>query len=228
MHFRSEGCALRGVSRLRSRSAMALCAVLLSCMGASLPTTPARAASDAAVPPARSVAPADSLIDPARYRSLAADHRAYRTGDLLTIYVQETTRAKSQAATEAGRDVALQAHVHSPTASFDGSLGYGGGDSAGAQTTRVGELRTQISARVVGVDADGNLRIAGEQSLMVNGERQRIRIAGLVRPADIDADNAIWSHRIAEADIELVGVGTVSASQRRSVVYRALQWLGVL
>lgn len=222
MLLRSE----RRMLRFRRHTGMAMCAVVLACVAMS--STSARAASDATASASHHALPADSLIDPARYRSLAADHRANGPGDLITIYVQETTRAKSQAATEASRDVALQAGVHSPTAAFDGSVGYAGGDAAGAQTTRVGELRTQISARVVGVDADGNLRIAGDQSLMVNGERQRIRITGLVRPADIDADNAIWSNRIAEADIELVGVGTVSASQRRSVIYRALQWLGVL
>ena len=224
MLLRSE----RRMRRSGRRTGIAVCAVVLACVGAALSPTSARAASDATASVRLPAAPTDSLIDPARYRSLAADHRAGGPGDLITIYVQETTRAKSQAATEASRDVGLQAGVHSPTAAFDGSVGYAGGDAAGAQTTRVGELRTQISARVVGVDADGNLRISGDQSLMVNGERQRIRITGLVRPADIDADNAIWSNRIAEADIELVGVGTVSASQRRSVIYRALQWLGVL
>lgn len=170
----------------------------------------------------------DSLIDPAHYRGLAADHRAAAIGDLITIYVQEATRAKSQAATAANSDVGLQAGLHSPSTTFDAGVGLSGSNSAGAQTTRVGELHTQMSARVVGVDPDGNLRISGEQTLMVNGERQRIRINGVVRPEDIDSENAVWSNRIADADIELVGFGVVSESQRQSVLYRVMKWLRLL
>lgn len=170
----------------------------------------------------------ESLIDPGRYRALAADHRAYRTGDVLTINVLETTRARSQAATEAGSELDLGVGLSSPSTSYDANLGINGGNASGAQTTRVGELRTQISAQVVEVDANGLLRISGEQSLMVNGERQQIRVTGLVRPEDIGSDNVVWSNRIANADLELLGVGVVSESQRQSILYRVFKWLRLL
>ncbi len=170
----------------------------------------------------------ESLIDPNRYRGLAADHRAYRVGDIVTIYVLEATRAKSQAATEAGSDLNLDVGLRSPSTQYSANLGVGGNNTAGAQTTRVGELRTQVSAQVTDVQTDGNLRIAGEQSLIVNGERQKIRITGLVRPEDINADNTVWSNRIANADLELLGVGVVSESQRQSIFYRVFKWLRLL
>lgn len=171
----------------------------------------------------------ESMVDPGRYRGLAADHRAYRVGDIVTIQVLETTRAKSQAATEAGSDLDLGIGFGSPSAgAYDADLGISGGNTSGAQTTRVGELRTQVSAQVVAIEPNGNLRIAGEQSLIVNGERQKIRITGLVRPADIDASNAVWSNRIADADLELLGVGVVSESQRQSALYRVFKWLRLL
>lgn len=170
----------------------------------------------------------ESLIDPQQYRALAADHRAYRVGDIVTIYVLEVTRAKSQAATEAGSDLDLHAGLSTPSTNFNGALGIGGSNTAGAQTTRIGELRTQFSAQVVDVDANGNLRISGEQSLLVNGERQKIRLTGQVRPEDIDAGNAVYSTRIANADIELLGKGVVSESQRQSVLYRVFKWLRLL
>lgn len=170
----------------------------------------------------------ESLIDPAEYRGLAADHRAYRVGDVVTINVLEATRAKSQAATEAGSNLDLHAGLSSPSASYNASLGIGGGNASGAQTTRIGELRTQMSTRVVGVEPNGNLRISGEQSLIVNGERQKIRISGVVRPEDIDAGNAVWSNRLADANIELLGVGVVSESQRQSILYRVFKWLRLL
>lgn len=170
----------------------------------------------------------ESLIDPGRYRALAADHRAYRVGDIVTIQVLEATRAKSQAATEAGSELDLGVGFSSPSTSYDASLGLNGGNASGAQTTRVGELRTQVSAQVIAIEPNGNLRIEGEQSLIVNGERQKIRITGMVRPEDISAANTVWSNRIANADLELLGVGVVSESQRQSVLYRVFKWLRLM
>jgi flagellar L-ring protein precursor FlgH len=170
----------------------------------------------------------ESLIDPNQFRGLAADHRAYRVGDIVMINVLEVTRAKSQAATEAGSDLDLNVGLASPSTNYSASLGFGGGNASGAQTTRVGELRTQMSAQVVGVEPNGALRISGEQSLIVNGERQKIRLSGLVRREDIGADNAVWSNRIAGADIELVGAGVVSESTRQSILYRVFKWLRLL
>ena len=170
----------------------------------------------------------ESLIDPNQYRGLAADHRAYRVGDIVTIYVLEATRAKSQAATEAGSDLNLDLGLSSPSTQYNANLGLSGNNASGAQTTRVGELRTQVSAQVTAVEINGSLLIAGEQSLIVNGERQKIRITGLIRPEDINADNTVWSNRIANADLELLGVGVVSESQRQSIFYRVFKWLRLL
>jgi flagellar L-ring protein precursor FlgH len=170
----------------------------------------------------------ETLVDLDGYRGLAADHRAYRIGDVITVYVLEATKAKSQAATDASSDLSVGAGLASPSTQFNADLGLSGTNATGAQTTRVGELRTQISAQVVGVDGNGSLRIQGSQSLTVNGERQEIRLSGRVRPEDIAADNTVWSNRIADADIELVGVGVVSESQRQSLVYRLLKWMRVL
>jgi flagellar L-ring protein precursor FlgH len=170
----------------------------------------------------------ESLIDAASYRALAADHCAYRVGDLITVNVQETTRAKSQAATDAASQVELGAGLKSPSTGYNSALSLHGGNSGGAQTTRVGELRAQISVQVTGVDADGRLRIEGMQALTVNGERQKIRLSGMVRPEDISSENTVWSNRIANAELELVGVGTVSESQRQSLLYRLFKWLRLM
>lgn len=170
----------------------------------------------------------ESLIDPDSFRGPAADRRAYRVGDLLTVHVLEATRARSGAATDASSDTGLRIGVNSPSTDYDASLGLSGGSAGGAETSRVGELRAQISVRVTGVRSGGLLEIAGEQSLVVNGERQQIAIRGLVRADDVSAANTVWSHRIADAQVELTGIGTVSESQRQSVVYRVMKWMRLL
>ncbi|HHA2532463.1 TPA: flagellar basal body L-ring protein FlgH [Stenotrophomonas maltophilia] len=177
---------------------------------------------------ATQAAQAQSLVEPERYRALASDHRAYRLGDVITVYVAEATRAKSQAATDASSRLDLGAGLRSPSTDFNADVGLSGSNSGGAQTTRVGELRTQVSVQVVALEPDGSLRIEGAQTLTVNGENQRIRLKGLVRPQDVSAQNTVWSNRIANAELELDGVGIVSESQRQSVIYRFFKWLRLM
>lgn len=169
-----------------------------------------------------------SLIDPASFRGPAADHRAYRVGDPLTVFVLETTRARSQAATDSDRSTSLGAKLSSPSTDFNGQFALQGATQGGAETSRVGELRAQLTVRVIGVEANGLLRVSGSQSLVVNGEDQRITLSGLVRPEDISADNTVWSSRIADANVALAGKGVVSESQRRGLVARVFKWLGLL
>lgn len=169
-----------------------------------------------------------SLIDTATFRGPAADQRAFRVGDVLTVYVLETSKARSQAGTGTDRGGDIRAGLHSPSTTYDVSLNTRGKTQGTAETQRIGELRAQLSVRVVAVEPNGLMRVAGGQTLVVNGEEQQIRLSGVVRPEDITAGNVVWSSRLAEADVSLSGAGVVSEAQRRSVVSRVLQWLGLL
>lgn len=169
-----------------------------------------------------------SLIDTESYRGLAADQRAYRVGDLLTVYVLETTRARSGAATDASSDTGVRIGISSPNTRYDASAGISGGSNAGAETSRIGELRAQISVQVQAVRPGGVMEIEGLQSVVVNGEHQQIRLRGLVRPEDVSSGNTVWSHRIADAKVELTGIGVVSESQRQGLLYRVFKWLRLM
>jgi flagellar L-ring protein precursor FlgH len=169
-----------------------------------------------------------SLIDPVTFRGPAADQRAYRVGDVLTVYVLETSRARSQAGTGTDRSTDLGIALHAPSTSYEADLGVGGRTQGAAETRRIGELRAQLSVRVTAVEGNGLLRVSGGQTLVVNGEQQRITLSGLVRPEDITAGNIVWSSRLAEAEVSLSGKGVVSESQKRSLVSRIFQWLGLL
>lgn len=172
-------------------------------------------------------AAAQSLIDPSTFRGPAADQRAYRVGDVLTVMVLETTSARSQAVTDSNRSTAISAGLTTPQINYNANLGLQGKHNGAAETTRIGELRAQITVRVIALEANGLMRITGKQALVVNGETQRITLSGLVRPEDISAANTVLSTRIADADVALSGKGVVSEAQRRSVIARVLGWLGL-
>jgi flagellar L-ring protein precursor FlgH len=168
-----------------------------------------------------------SLIDPATFRGPAADQRAYRVGDVLTVVVLESTTARQQAGTDSDRSTGFSASLVAPHTHFNGNLAVDGKHGGTAETTRVGELRAQITVRVTGIESNGLLRVSGKQSLVLNGEHQSITLSGLVRSEDISATNTIWSNQIADADVSLSGVGPVSEAQKRGIITRVMNWLGL-
>ncbi|HVJ38114.1 MAG TPA: flagellar basal body L-ring protein FlgH [Stenotrophomonas sp.] len=188
------------------------------------------AASVEAQVPMRTAPPQvqESLIDADAYRGIAADRRAYRVGDVLTINVLEAASARSSAATDAGSELRLSgsASANHYQGAFDGALS--GRNSGSAETSRAGELRTQLSVQVTDVLPDGSLRVEGGQSLLINKETQHITLSGIVRTDDIATDNTVWSHRLANAHVEFNGKGAVAESQQQSVLYRIFKWLRLL
>lgn len=170
-------------------------------------------------------AQADDLPNPFG-RSFFADHRARRPGDILTVLIVEAASATESAQTSTSKSDGLSASVSSPAhvgQQWQGSLGD---DFAGAgQIQRSGQLVAQLSIVVDRIDGNGNLWVSGEQEIVINGERQRIRLKGMVRPDDIGPDNTVPSWRVSHAQIAFVGKGVLGGSQSPGLVTRILRWL---
>ena len=67
---------------------------------------------------------------------------------------------------------------------------------------------------------NGNLFVEGHRVILVNREEQHLYVSGVVRPIDIDDQNAIDSSRVAEAHIEFVGQGVVSDAESPGLIQR--------
>jgi flagellar L-ring protein FlgH len=148
---------------------------------------------------------AADLYREGQHRPLTADSRAFRIGDTLSVLVVETSSATSSADTgsrrntEAGLSGSVQTHTSDQRA--DINIAAQNNFNGGARTARAGKLLAQIAVTVVGVEPNGDLRIAGDQLLDINDEQQKIRIEGRVRRQDIGENNAVVSNRIADARI---------------------------
>ena len=97
----------------------------------------------------------------------------------------------------------------------------------GGRTSRAGKLVTQLSVTVTELLPNGDLRVSGEQSLVINQERQQIRVTGQVRPQDITDGNVVLSSRIADATIDYDGAGALTDSQRVPWWQRVRSWFGL-
>jgi len=73
--------------------------------------------------------------------------------------------------------------------------------------------------------ANGDLVITGLRTIIVNGEEQKITLSGIVRPADILANNSVYSYNIADARIAFEGNGVVSSAQGPGWITKLLHWI---
>lgn len=168
---------------------------------------------------------ADDMYSVASYDALAADHRARRIGDNLTIVVTEIASATADARTSFDKAFSLTGSYALHNRTGDGKLAANMTYDGGAQTERSDKLVARLTVAVVGVNPDASLRVKGQQEIVVNGERQKFLLEGRVRPLDIGPDNTVLSSRLSDAKISYTGRGTLNDSQRPGLIPRLLSWL---
>ena len=162
------------------------------------------------------------------YRPLTADRRAQRVGDVLTVLVVENSSASATADTKTDKSADAGLKSSTPTRQRNYSLGLSENFDGGGKIARSGRLAAQLSVAVVGIEANGDLRVKGEQNLEINGEKQAIRLEGTVRPVDVSETNTVTSNRIANAQITYIGDGVLAESQRKGWLARILSFLGLI
>jgi flagellar L-ring protein precursor FlgH len=164
---------------------------------------------------------------------LYRDYKARSVGDILTIQVVENATATNSAttATQKKGDVSLSAPALGGLERGNSALnfanilqGAGGLNFNGTgSTTRTGQLQAEISARVVQVLPDGDLRIEGTKVVSINGERQTLTIGGLVRNHDVSPANVVSSTSIANMDVKFDGKGVVADANKQGWLYKFFQ-----
>lgn len=163
--------------------------------------------------------------------SLFGDVRARRVGDTLIIRLAERTNASTSASTSTSK--AGSASIENPTLFgeeflrgeegfplFQSELGAsrdfeGEGDSAQSNNVE-GNISVTVYRRL----PNGNLIVRGEKWITVNQGREFLRVAGIVRPADIGADNSVPSFKLADAQIEYSGRGAIADANRQGWLSR--------
>jgi flagellar L-ring protein precursor FlgH len=79
-----------------------------------------------------------------------------------------------------------------------------------------------LEATVINVLPNGNLVVAGERTIAMNGGMSGLRFSGIVNPRDIQAGNIVASSDAANPRLEIVGRGDVSDAASRSWIQRVL------
>lgn len=171
---------------------------------------------------------AEDIYKANSFRALTEDNKAYRIGDTVTVSIYERTSAETSATTESERGFALSAKAFDNTRENDLGVGIGKNSEGDAATRRNGFVIGTITAQVIGVSESGLLTIAGQQQILLNGEKSEIKIQGQIRRDDINANNVILSNRITNATIEFIGDGVVSEAQKKGWIATIFDWLGII
>ena len=170
--------------------------------------------------------------------SLYEDLRPRRIGDIITIRLVESTNASKKASSSASRDQSTSisnptlfgatpkfnlpgssplssTHDNTLEMALSGKNKFDGG-SAAAQGN---SLQGEITVTIADVLPNGVLYVRGEKRLNLNQGNEYIKVAGLIRPADIATDNSVLSTKLADATIVYNGDGATADANR-------MGWLG--
>lgn len=167
------------------------------------------------------------------YAPLTSGQRAAQVGDIITIVLVERTQgtSTSTSATDHNGSIGLTPPTTGPLALFGATDASMGGNSTFAghgQTGQANSLVGEISVVVSEVLPNGTMRVRGEKLLHINRGNETIRIAGLIRPGDIGADNRVASTRVADAQIDYVGRGEIARASRQGWLQRFFSILSPL
>lgn len=206
-----------------------LCGALLA--GCSTQVQEAESDLYAPIYPAEDVAltrqmPTGGIYSASAKGLFAADRRAAKVGDILTVDFSERFAAsKSQAAGSSKSDSFAVTVPKVFSSGLNDSLLSGGTSQSFAgkgSASQSNSLTGRVSVSVVRVLPGGNLEIVGQKKLTLNNGQEYIRLRGIVRPSDISSDNVVLSDRIANAEIKYIGAGDVADSARQGWFHKAM------
>lgn len=212
---------------------LALCAWLAGCSSPPLVTGPTTVAPN---PP---VAYVERLNTGSIYQAnssssawLFTDQPKPRNiGDTLKIDIVEAMAGSTNVSTDTSRENKVASKgPGSGDASLNGVMGgllnmnvsAGGSDSykGGGKSENTQSLKGKIAASVINVLPNGNLVVAGERSIAMNGGVTTLRFSGVVNPNDIKPGGIVASGDVVDARIEQVGGGDLADSTTRGWLQR--------
>ena len=147
--------------------------------------------------------------------SWTSDRLPLRTGDIVTVVVDEQAEAREHVSRVSSGDRGMKASLKgnidtggtSAPSRYDVGFNTGFGTSSRdvGDAQRRGGLTAVLTVRVLGFDGDGVARIEGHKMVTVDGRTQDVMLRGLIRTQDVLAGNTVRSSRIADAVITYKG-----------------------
>ena len=174
--------------------------------------------------------------------TLFLDYKGRQVGDIIVVNIVESSSATNSNSTSTSREsshangitniLGLPANLGvtnflgmgnplDPTLETDSSSSFSGSGSKNKSDS----VSATIAARITDVLPSGNLVIEGHREIIVDQEKQIIKISGIVRQKDISATNTVDSTAIADARITYSGKGIITDSNRKGWMSTFFDWV---
>ncbi len=170
---------------------------------------------------AESLIKAKTLADGTLY----ADQVARQIGDLITIQVIEETEVTEDQSTETGRDnsTAVSGTYKMPGHGEDQNIPAVGISSSkefkgDGKYSQKGEVKATLTGRITDVLDNGNLVFEARRMIKINEDIKVIVVSGVLRSADINPDNIIYSEKVHNFQVGIEGEGPISRAQQKGIL----------
>ena len=157
--------------------------------------------------------------------NLVGDKKPGKVGDIVTVLVRENTKTKDKGKTNVTKTNDNSVSDGTGIFSFLKAFGFNSkSDMTGdGSTERTHVAQTSITCLVTDMLPNGNLIIEGTRDVTTHEENLELKIVGVIRPEDVDANNNILSDRIANAEIGIKGRGALTRIQKPGLLTQILQ-----
>jgi flagellar L-ring protein precursor FlgH len=160
------------------------------------------------------------IFQHASYRPLFEDRRARYVGDTILIAINERTSASSATNNNASRSASV--NVAAPKINAGPVRGLQGTEMQASASSKMEDkdqarndnlFSGTVTATVTAVLPNGNLVVAGEKQIGVNGEVDTLRFSGVVNPLTIQPGNTVSSTQVADARLEAISRSSVDPAR---------------
>lgn len=178
--------------------------------------------------------PGSIWVDDGLLTRLSTDVKATHVHDPISVVVVEALSASTDGTVKNSRT----SNANSQISALLGKISAGSalnslldqtsssGLNAQGQSVTDSSLTTTLGGEVEDVLPNGMLVIQAVRQVSFNQQTELIRLRGLVRPADVNAQNQVLSTNIANLELEVVGKGIINDyTYRQNPVVRLLERL---
>ena len=150
--------------------------------------------------------------------------------DLVTIVISESSRGKSKQTSKAKKAYELDAGIQDwltsdiispgdlPAFTLETQKDFEGK----ADYQRADDFTARVTAEIVEIKPNGLLVLEAHRTVVQDEEEQTIMFTGVCRPEDVDTNNQVPSHRVADASIKKINAGMLRDTGEKGIVAKVL------
>ncbi len=159
---------------------------------------------------------------------LGPDHRAQQIGDLVQVSFDFSVSTSSQNASNVNNSYAAGGGAGTGIFNLPLVRLTSGLNASRQSTTNYSDVGsnsfvTSMEAQVTEILPSGALRIAGDQGLIIDGQKQTLHVTGVIRPEDIDNTDTVLSTHVA--DVHANFDGKYSDARHPGILSKIVHWL---